>query len=91
MKNTHNTGESTMNRTRNNPSRIVLSALAAFGVTALSAQAAVVLPTEGNSVNFEAEDWDAESGASKKGPLQLKVFGATIDVSNEYVGPPVTP
>jgi hypothetical protein len=41
-----------------------LTAIAAFGVSALSAQASIVLPDAGNSVTFEAEAHDAESGTS---------------------------
>lgn len=43
-----------------------LTAIAAFGISALSTQAAVILPTAGNSVTFEAEDYDAESGTETK-------------------------
>lgn len=41
-----------------------LTAIAAFGVSALSAQASIVLPDAGNSVTFEAEARDAESDTS---------------------------
>ena len=42
--------------------KYTLTAIAAFGLSALSAQASIVLPDAGNSVTFEAEAYDAQSG-----------------------------
>lgn len=44
--------------------KYTLTAIAAFGLSALSAQASIVLPGNGNSVTFEAEAYDAQLDTS---------------------------